>query len=86
METGSFKHKNCVIDNIEKYSLNLSKKEKKFIENGQSKLKEITMSSNVCWYQGNVGASFDCYKWSAPHQENVIIFGMAIFHGLVQER
>ena len=61
--------KNCVIDNIEKYSLNLSKKEKKFIENGQSKLKEITMSSNVCWYQGNVGAVSIVTNGSTPSRK-----------------
>lgn len=61
--------KNCVIDNIEKYSLNLSKREKKFIEDGQSKLNEITMSSNVCWYQGNIGAVSIVTNGSTPSRK-----------------
>lgn len=61
--------KNCVIDNIKKYSMNLSKRDKKFIEDGQSKLKEITMSSNVCWFKGNVGAVSIVTNGSTPSRK-----------------
>ena len=49
--------------------MNLSKREKKFIEDGQSKLNEITMSSNVCWYQGNIGAVSIVTNGSTPSRK-----------------
>lgn len=61
--------KNYVIENIEKYSLSLSKKNKKFIEDGQNKLKEIMMSSNICWYRGNVGAVSIVTNGSTPSRK-----------------